>query len=399
MEVQSRTAIDQTIRALSKVQVGVKWVVPAASIVGASQVGARYRPIQQSSAALGFHTLKEGLPVEEGTTGKLCGKAGGAMASLVIFLLTGSEPSAGQGSPGGVSGKIVGYTERIVRKGEAYFCALGGGASAPDLSEEFQGGAEATCEDKLTDLRRERDEKAASYMAACNSYNAPCSGGLGPHNQNLTELEQADLAQKQTELNTAQGKVDAFRQDACEEEELENMQQEIAKNAAESGGDAAGNSGGGGMTPKMVDPEWKNGSDKGQILAVAVGNTSSLRFAPPALNIGSWNDLEMNVPETADFALAQAEFFYDCPGSWTSSNCNSQDSAEGEAMWQFAWRARLRRYNAPFEGLDGLLEAVAGAEAFGIAVGSVDPASLSWGSAELIGELGDAAADGDLFIH
>jgi hypothetical protein len=38
-------------------------------------------------------------------------------------------------------------------------------------------------------------------------------------------------------------------------------------------------------------------------------------------------------------AFAQAEFFYDCDDVWTAASCNAGE----EALWNFRWRARLRR--------------------------------------------------------
>ena len=60
-----------------------------------------------------------------------------------------------------------------------------------------------------------------------------------------------------------------------------------------------------------------------------------------------------------------------CPSSNVSrtcsaeeaTDCNGADADGAEAMWHFRWRARLRRYNAPFgssgNGLDNLSEGLA----------------------------------------
>src|SRR5690606_34494932 len=197
-EVQSRNVIDQTLKALSKVQVGVKWVVPPASIVGARQVGQRYRPVVDESLAVGV-AVTSGLPVDEGSTSKLCGKAGAAMMDLVAYMLGGQSGA----------GKVADYAESIVSKGEAFFCGLGGG-SPPDLSSVFESGAETACDDKLDELRETRNEKRSAYLGACQTYNAPCRGGPGPFNTNLGEAEQADLDQKRAEHNSAQSEVDSF---------------------------------------------------------------------------------------------------------------------------------------------------------------------------------------------
>jgi hypothetical protein len=153
------------------------------------------------------------------------------------------------------------------------------------------------------------------------------------------------------------------------------------------------------MTPKRVDDGFANGNKNGQILGIATGNMSSLTIAPNGLEIAAFHDLEIEEPVTAQFALAQAEFFYDCSGRWDSSSCNASGGDDSEAMWHFAWRSRLRRYNRPFSELMGLAEVLAGAEAFGMAAQNVDMAGMTWASAGLVAELGDAASDGELIVH
>ena len=263
----------------------------------------------------------------------------------------------------------------------------------PDLSDEFESGAEDACDGEYDALREDRDEKKATYDAACVSYNAPCRGGLGPFDE-LTEEEQADLDQKSLEYNVAQQKVDTFNWDKCVDENAEKLEDDFNE---QMGDQDSGN--GDGMTPKKVDPEYKNGTNDAQILAIATGNQDSLTISPNGLRIGAWKNVEIETPETARFALAQAEFFYDCPGKWSSNSCNGPNADDSEAMWNFAWRARLRRYNRPFGDMMGLAEVLAGADQFRLAAEGVDTSSMGWANASLALELTEAVSDAELFIH
>jgi hypothetical protein len=100
--------------------------------------------------------------------------------------------------------------------------------------------------------------------------------------------------------------------------------------------------------------------------------------------------IDFRIPTSASFSLAQAEFFYDCSGSWQSCN-------QGDPMWKFRWRARLRRYNAPFEGLNLLSNALAGGEAFMSLVGGLG--DLGFQNADLYVELTQVAARREFIIH
>lgn len=100
--------------------------------------------------------------------------------------------------------------------------------------------------------------------------------------------------------------------------------------------------------------------------------------------------INFRIPTSASFSLAQAEFFYDCSGSWQSCN-------QGDPMWKFRWRARLRRYNAPFEGLNQISNVLAGGEAFMSLVGGLG--DLGFQNADLYVELTQIVARREFIIH
>jgi hypothetical protein len=142
------------------------------------------------------------------------------------------------------------------------------------------------------------------------------------------------------------------------------------------------------------------------MLAVAIGDTKYLNSGAKGVNVGQWKSGgTITVPETAQFALAQAEFFFDCSGKWNTDECNGKSTGglrkdEQElAMWNFRWRARLRRYSKPFEGTVPGLDKLAGALSAAVLIKritTIDPLnSLSFQNAALLKELGDIIANGN----
>ncbi len=111
------------------------------------------------------------------------------------------------------------------------------------------------------------------------------------------------------------------------------------------------------------------------------------------------------MPESAQFSLAQAEYFYDLHRSVGLALVQRQEQArrlaqddQELAMWNFRWRARLRRYNKPFEGTVPGLDQLSGALNAGRRHQNASAASnplnsLSFQNAELLSELGKIIAD------
>jgi hypothetical protein len=152
------------------------------------------------------------------------------------------------------------------------------------------------------------------------------------------------------------------------------------------------------MTPKKVKNGWKNGIRDAQVLAAADGNTDSLKAGETGSRAGAWRTpVNYRVPTTASYSMAQAEYFFDCSGPWTGNECNGGN----ETMWRFRWRARLRRFNAPFTGLTQITNIVAGADAFrGLTDGAVTTGFQNAAlQLELAGIITRGIASGDLIIH
>jgi hypothetical protein len=109
-----------------------------------------------------------------------------------------------------------------------------------------------------------------------------------------------------------------------------------------------------GMTPKKVEKKWVNGQKDTQMIAWMLGDDSLLKVSPGGVKIGAMKSRsagDIGTPVGSDFSYAQAEFFYDCAGKWKDNDCNGKDGDGEETMWHFRWRARLRRYNTPYEDL------------------------------------------------
>ena len=93
-----------------------------------------------------------------------------------------------------------------------------------------------------------------------------------------------------------------------------------------------------GMPPTLNLDRWSNGDPGSQIAAVVTLQTEGAMRARKGVSIAAWGNshVESTPPTQANKAFAQAETYYDCAGHW-DADCHGMD----EAMWNFAWRARL----------------------------------------------------------
>jgi hypothetical protein len=279
---------------------------------------------------------------------------------------------------------ISGSIGKLVSAGGAYFCEMGTGGGAPDISSDLNKGAEDACDEERARLVREANQARQKYDDACMRYN--CSFGTP------TEAEQTELDALARDRDVAQQKVDDFDYDQCVEEKKQEARDTF--NQKTGGGEQAQSKNGQGMTPKKVRDGWKNGIRDAQVIAVATGNLDSLKAAETGGRAGAWKTpLTFQIPTSARFSLAQAEFFYDCDGAWDANDCNGG----GETMWRFRWRARLRRYNAPFEGMNEITNVMAGAEALRNLIGGAG--SIGFQNADLYLELTQVVGRRELIIH
>jgi hypothetical protein len=389
--VETRPAINDTLKALSRAQVGIKMMVPAAALAGSIQVGSKYRP-RVSEAGAANRTLLQGLPVEEGNVDQLCREAGESGPRLIEWMI---ESITGKNIPDKLSSRFDHMIGKAIEKGGAYFCELGSGAgSPPDFGDELDSAAKDSCKDDIGDLRNKARQARSDYERTCRSYGAACGGGS---DDALSSAQQSELSRLQSGQTNAESAVSGFDDEKCKQDKRAQSEQRMkGQNASmpemNSGKD---------MTPKQVSVRYLNGGDEAQLLGVAKGNKASLRVAPRGVRIGAWTDHGGEPASVTDsFGFAQAEFFYDCQGAWKSESCNGNTRDEGYAMWHFRWRARLRRYNSGNNpGIEQISSVLAGADL--LKEGMTHLPKLNWSTDEnalLLKDLGNAVHK-DVIIH
>jgi len=218
---------------------------------------------------------------------------------------------------------------------------------------------------KRDDLAQKLQQASSEWHTKCNEYGIVCTdpdpvfgtdssmGNTSSLNPPERRTELADLKAKRDE---AQTKYDEFDWGACKNQKMGDMRNDIQNNGGQQ-------SGGGGssenMTPKKTKADWRNGVKPTQVMGWALGDKRFIRMAPKGVKVGAMRSRtdEIETPHGADFASSQAEYFYDCPGQWTSNQCNGQHRDDNEdAMWHFKWRARFRRYNRPYDNLSSFIE-------------------------------------------
>lgn len=394
----SNPFITAALEGLTAVEEIIPHVVPPAAIVGSIQVSLKYKPIVKEGLAGNPVTTRAGLPVEDGDPSVLCFHAAHVVTDIIFSF------------PGlGFARKWVGDAfGDLVAAGGDYFCGLGGASNPPDLSSLIDGQVDSGCDQQKDDLQKKSDEAAQAYQDACDSYKASCSSQLLPNEEprTLKVEEQKDLSEKQAKAAQTKADLDAFKGDKCRKDKKDQINQSLKGNTSSS-------SSSGKIAPRRVIATWMNGIKDAQMLAVAIGDTNFLNPAPKFVSIGQWQSGgTITVPDSAGYSLAQAEYFYDCTGKWDSHSCNGKNKPgqihredQELAMWNFHWRARLRRYNKPFEGSVAGLDNLAGALNAMAAIQrikSIKPLNArSYQNALLLKELGEIISldPKDLIIH
>jgi hypothetical protein len=390
--VETRPAINETLKALSRAQVGIKMMVPGAALAGSVQVGAKYRP-RVSDAGAANRTLLSGLPVEEGNVDQLCREAGESGPRLVEWMI---ESITHTNIPDKISGRFHHLIGKGIEKGGAYFCELGSGKSTPpDFGAELDSAAKESCDNEIGGLKTKARQARSDYERACRSYAAACGGGS---DKALSSAQQSELSRLQSQQSNADSAVSGFDDKKCKQDKRTQSEQRMK---SQGGASKPVMNDGRGMTPKQVSPRFVNGGDDAQLLSVARGNKASLRVAPRGVRIGAWTNKGGEPKSVTDsFGFAQAEFFYDCSGAWKSESCNGSKHDEGYAMWHFRWRARLRRYNSGNNpGIDQLSGVLAGADL--LKQGMTQLSKLNWSTDEnalLLKDLGHAVQR-DVIVH
>lgn len=365
----TREPINKALMALSKVEIAVAHVIPLAAVKASYDVANKYKPtLDHGFSGTGVDRLASGLPVEEGTTDRLCYEAGVAFTTLLEWLIP-----IGALKPGSTLGdKFSDIMGDIISGGAGYFCELGGAGGPPDLSGLMNSSANESCDGKFKDLQKKFDEANTAWHTDCDKKQVICtdanpddpdsptwdSSMTDGDPQRQPPLPNSDWATLRGEMSARDGamqSVRGFNGDQCRDDFKKDankkMQQMMPQQQQQQGAQN--------MTPKKVEKNWANGRNDAQMMAWVFGDDHLLRLSPKGVKIGAMNDQragDIGKPVGADFAVAQAEFFYDCDGDWKSDSCNGHHNDGEEAMWHFRWRARFRRYNRPYNDLPALIE-------------------------------------------
>ena len=391
--VDTRPAINDTLKALSRAQVGIKMMAPGAALAGSVQVGSKYKP-RVSEAAAANRNLIQGLPVEEGNLDQLCREAGESGPRLVEWMV---ESISHTNIPDKLTSRFDHLIGKGIEKGGAYFCELGSGAQTPpDFGDDLDAAAKESCQKEQSSLKTKAEQARSDYEQACRTYKAGCGGGSDSGLSTAQEDELSRLSLVQSNAETA---VSDFDDKKCKQDKRAQTDQRMKDRAGTTKPPPINN--GKDMTPKQVSARYLNGGDDAQLLSVAKGNTASLRVAPQGVRIGAWKSTGDSHQSLGDsFGFAQAEFFYDCAGAWKSESCNGSKRDEGYAMWHFRWRARLRRYNSGNNpSIEHVSSVLAGADL--LKDGLTRLPKLNWSTDEnalLLKDLGHAVQR-DVIVH
>ncbi|MBX3204910.1 MAG: hypothetical protein KF764_07565 [Labilithrix sp.] len=361
----TREPINQSLHALSLTQDGISTLTPAAARKGALvMVGDKYAPAvtRVGVAHVGSETS---LPIASGSQDKLCKEAGHAAGWLSTWAI-------GKGGLGSVNGKASSWLGDkfawLASTSPMYFCELGSATGDPDMSELFADSAEKRCANGNKDKeQRSLDDTEDAWQDKCREYGVTCTGrdekgqpidkgaqqGRASTPAEQAELDRLRLVRDQNaralrEFKDAFGDdVDADDRAKCEKwaaDDAKRRQREqnaLAREQRQQQGDGDGEND---VTPKKVDPDFRNGHGDAQVAGGALVDASRLRRSSRLVRVGAWDRSRKadRAPEGAELpSWAQAEFFYDCAGTW--ARCDEDE----DAMWHLKWRPRLRRWNEP----------------------------------------------------
>lgn len=282
--------INNTLKVLSKLQVGIAKVMPVVALAKSNEMAKKYdKPVEGGlmiSESLIPSGGSFGLPVEEDKYSVLCEKAAEFVAEFAL-------------APLGVFGVptkwATGLVKGFVSMAPSYFCGDSGGSGGG-------GGG---------------------------------SGGSKPSNVNASAKQICDAQKKAIDDYNKENKKNkkTFDYDKCMDDQKKDLQQKEQQTFGNS------NSGGsGGKTPKKVIDAAKNGNKYFQIITYAWGDTKLASMGRSQVKVAAWGKKVVKPPKFwGKIQFAQAEYYYDDSGSW--------DDLKEDAMWNMKWRARLRRYH------------------------------------------------------
>lgn len=328
----TREPINDTIKVLGKVQVGISVVSPLAAVASSARVGRHYRPEVKDTLAANALAIT-GLPVEEGTSDHLCSEAGRAMPLLLAEVVRVPIPRR-------ASSKVSSLIDRAMQMGGSYFCELEGKSGTAGSGATLERVVQAGCDEVLSQLEDKWRSAERAYSSACNRFGSKCTG-VDSAGQVLSKTTNGTLPGLTAARDAARSAVANFNRKACEQQ----RQLEAISPASGQGGQSLKPSTSAAqqaMTPKRVRTDWTNGGSNAQLWAVAKGQVENITLARRGIRVAAWSrENAATLPSLAGIAFSQAELFFDCEGEWQGEDCNG--SSDEAAMWRMRWRTRLRR--------------------------------------------------------
>jgi hypothetical protein len=285
--------VHNTLKALSKLEVGVAYAIPWLAEKKAYDVAVGTQKPVEGGLMLSESLIpgggKLGLPVEEDTYSVLCDHAVTVVADVAL------APFAAFGLP---TGWAQGLVKGFVDIAPGYFCDGGGGGGSGNLG----GQAGAVCKAQAKAVKEANDANAK------------------------LPKDKQKPPQK-------------FDQKKCMDEQTKKLQQ---VNMPSNGG---GNTDG--QTPKKVYASASAGDRYFNVTSYAWGDMKITRMANKRVGMAAWGKKLVSVPKYWGMVqFSNAEFYYDQAGTW--------DDMKDDAMWNMRWRARMRRYHdetAPDHGI------------------------------------------------
>lgn len=351
--------------ALSKTQRAVAIAMPWVAEVKAVSVSRKYQPDVVVGAFASFSLVpmgdRLGLPVQEGDDGVLCEKVSDGLVDLAM---------SGVPLPGIAKNWVKGPLSGFVQS----FC---GGGDLVDPAEQ-----ERILQDEENDQVKRRCNHERDVSRALNNPLGLNHGILikarADHYDGQVDLTRyqcypahkdgllANLTTKSQSLPPGADLENAppvdfsspaemtipdtlppchFDRTKCEKDaraEIRALRQEELKKNPDGAPTEIDPNARQNTTPKVVYRNAENGDEYFQLWSVVLGDDQRAVTPGRGVEIAAHGRAQAKRPSVwGRLGWAQAEFYYDHTGKWTS------DISDYEAMWNLRWRARLRRVRPP----------------------------------------------------
>lgn len=307
---RAQNVADKLLTGLSFAEKGVAVVTPWVGSFQGFQHAKNYAPTVQQGIAVSISMVpgalttdkRIGLPVQEQSFDKLCGKAGAMAGNLVGFWL-----------PGSFKAVFSGAISKMTTKFSAFFC--GGGAPSGGFSDAVD--ANGTC----ASSQQEANDKQKEF-----------------------ERQKAEAEKNGTPPPPAPAKFDPKK---CKEE----VKKAKDKDKTSEDPNAKKTMDPKGKTAKEIFFRAQNGDDYFGVYGLVNGDTAPMKRSDKAVKIPAWSSatedvglLDQVIEIGEKIGFAKADFYYD---QTKADGKLDWGSYKDDALWNLRWRARLRRFRLP----------------------------------------------------